>query len=355
MDFEKVITTAAAQGASDVHLPPGLPIFFRINGEIIPHGTEKVSNEGNQQLLAKLLSEKHKTTLQEQRQVDFVVRIQQVRLRGNAFFQERGLSVSFRIIPEKILEFNSLGFPKFLTEKLMKLKHGLVLVVGPTGHGKTTTLASILQEKNKTQAAHIITIEDPIEYLLPSEKSVIQQREVGRDVISFKDGIRAALRADPNVLMVGEMRDLKTISAALTMAETGHVVFSTLHTNNGPQTITRIIDVFPPEHQDQIRTQLASTLAVVISQRLVPTIDKKGRVLAYEILMSNYAVRNYIRQNKIFQIPNVIQTDASGEMIQLEHSLAELVMSGKISKEVAHEYAHDRDQLRSILEMNKVK
>jgi twitching motility protein PilT len=306
-----------------------------------------------QALLVSILTPAHKEELQKRRQVDFMIQTKsKIRLRGNAFFQQNGIAVSFRLIPLQIRNFKALGFPEFLYDKVMKMGQGLILVVGPTGQGKSTTLASMMVERNSQRTEHVVTVEDPVEYILPSGKGIVQQREVGHDVLNFQDGIRSALREDPDVLMVGEMRDLETISAALTMAETGHIVFSTLHTNSGPETITRIIDAFPPDQQSQIRSQLASTLSMIISQRLVVTADGKDRTLAYEVLTSNYAVQNYIRQNKIFQIPNVLQTDSSGMMVQFEQSLAGLVLANKISRETAFENAHDPEQLEAILDAN---
>jgi len=356
MDFEQIIATAEEQKASDVHMSPGLPLFFRITGKMVPMGEEKITEEFITQLVETLMKPEHKEKLESRRQVDFLAQTKtNLRLRGNAFYQEYGLSASFRIIPREIREFGTIGFPPFVQEWISGMRQGLVLLVGPTGQGKSTTLASMLQERSRTKTEHIITVEDPIEYLIASDKSVVQQREAGRDVLNFKDGIEAGLREDPDVLMVGEMRNLETISAALTMAETGHVVFSTLHTNNCAETITRIIDVFPSESQDQVRSQLASTLKIIIAQRLLPKADGTGLVLSYEILTTNYAIQNYIRQNKIFQIPNVLQTDSSGYMVQYEQSLAGLVISNTITKETAEANALDKDQLRSILLANGVK
>jgi len=330
-------------------------MFYRINGELHKVNDTVVSAAEIQAMLVELLTDRHKKELQEKRQTDFgVISPGNIRLRGNAFFQDNGISVSFRVIPAQLRDFSTLGFPDFVQKKLLEMQNGFVLVVGPTGQGKSTTLAAVLQERLKHRPAHVLTVEDPIEYKLVAENSVIQQREVGRDVPNFQAGIRAGLREDPDVLMVGEMRDHETISAALTMAETGHVVFSTLHTNNGAQTVSRIIDVFPGEQQDQIRSQLASTLSMVISQRLVPTADGKDRVLAFEVLTSNYAVQNYIRQNKIFQIPNVLQTDSTGQQIEFEQSLAGLVMTNRITQKVAFENALDKEQLKSLLMANRV-
>ena len=356
MDFEKIIATAEGNKASDIHLSPGLPIFFRVNGQMTPVGEEKLTSEMILVVVETFLSPEHKEILKARKQVDFLVTTSTgLRLRGNVFHQEHGMAASFRIIPREIRKFVDIGFPKFVHDRIMSMHKGLVLIVGATGTGKSTTLASMLQERIMNKTEHCITVEDPIEYIIPSGKGVIQQREVGRDVLNFKDGIEAGLREDPDVLMVGEMRNLETISAALTMAETGHVVFSTLHTNDCPETVTRIVDIFPSEQQDQVRAQLSATLKMIIAQKLVPTTDGKSLVLAYEILTTNYAIQNYIRQNKIFQIPNVLQTDSSGYMVQYEQSLAGLVIAGKITKEVAHDYAQDKDQLKAILVSNGVK
>lgn len=352
VNFEELLEFAAKNGASDIHFSPGKPPYVRANGKLHIAGKE-VLNEGMiQDFLIRSLDKRHQKMLGEQRQADFVMMTpNKTRLRGNAFFQEKGLSVSLRIIPNTVFPYDSLGLPPFVKEKIMNLRQGFILVVGPTGQGKTTTVTSIINERANENTEHVVTVEDPIEYLLNSDTGIIQQREVGRDVLTFKDGIRAALREDPNMLMVGEMRDRDTIEAALTMSETGHVVFATLHTNNGPQTITRIIDVFAAEQQNQVRSQLADSLTMIISQRLIPSTDGK-RVLAYEILSSNYAVQNYIRTNKIFQIPNVLQTDSSGEMVQFEQCLTSLVASQKITLKTAYDYCGDKDLLKSMLSAN---
>lgn len=352
MDFDKIIDFGEQQRASDVHFVIDMPIFLRIDQKMVPIKETRNTIADLEGLLTTLLTEEERVLFHEKKQFDFLhVTKSGIRLRGNVFQQQFGISFSFRIIPRKIRDIETIGFPDFLIEKLVNMRQGLVLVVGPTGQGKSTTLASILQERMKTKTEHVITVEDPIEYVLNSGVGVVQQREVGHHVKSFTLGLESALREDPDVLLVGEMRNLETISAALTMAETGHVVFSTLHTNNGPETITRIIDVFSDAQQDQIRSQLAATLKVIISQRLIPKPDG-GLALAYEILTSNYAIQNYIRQNKIFQIPNVLQTDSSGEMVQFEQSLAGLVIEGTLPRDVAENHADDLEQFTSILKAN---
>lgn len=350
MDFEKIVAYAYENNASDIHCTPGLPIFLRIYGEIKPVG-QPLQVADIQNLAKGLLSPQGMQELQTQRQTDFLAHTKAgYRLRGNAFFERNGLSISFRLIMKDIPEFTFTGLPEFVLKDLLALKQGLVLVVGPTGQGKSTTLASLLQTRLIQQPDHLITTEDPVEYIFAPGKGIVQQRQVGRDVVSFHEGIAGALRQDPDILMVGEMRNYETIAAALTMAETGHLVFGTLHTNDATQTISRIIDVFPSAEQEQVQVQLASTLAMIVSQRLVLNAQGNGRVLAAEVLTMNYAIQNFIRQNKIFQIPNAMQTDSSGKIVVFEQSLAKLIMTNKISKEMAFEYAHDPSYLENVLD-----
>lgn len=355
MDFEKVIEYALGKGVSDIHLSPNVPIYLRKNGQIESVGN-KISNEEIKKIVEKILDTKQKETLETKRQIDFLYKSQKSnRLRGNAFYCNEGLALSFRVIQKTIPEFSQLGFPDFVKNKAMNAKQGLILIVGPTGQGKSTTLASILQARSKTHTEHILMLEDPIEYIIPSTQSMVQQREIGRDVASFEEGILGALREDPDVLMIGELRSAETMSAALTLAETGHLVFATLHTNNAVHTISRILDMFPGEQKAQIRNQLASNLDMVVSERLIPTMDGINRILAFEVLTMNYAIANYIRQEKIYQIPNIIQTDSSGTMIQFEQSLIALILSKKITKEIALEFAQDKNQLKSLFELNGIK
>jgi len=352
-DLEPIVTQAVAQNASDIHFSPGMPIFFRIDGRLIPQPgvlvTHQMIEEWHQSLPVKIQNE-----VKTRRQSDFSLMMKAgTRLRGNLFYQQRGLSAAFRVIPSDIRPFDSLGLPNFVREKIRSIDHGMILVVGPTGHGKSTTLAALIQDKLSREDVNIITIEDPVEYVYKANSgrnSLVSQRQVGNDVLTFKDGIKAALREDPDLLMVGEMRDYLTVSAALTMAETGHILFSTLHSNTGAETIARIIDSFPGNQQNQVRSQLAMNLEMVISQRLVPAIGG-GRVLAYEIMTNSYAIATKIRENKLNEIGQVFETSvSSGEMISLERCLAYLYKAGKITREVAMDTAPNKDKVQALME-----
>lgn len=353
MDIKQVIDYVATNGISDLHLVAGSPIFIRQNGKMQPMG-EPIPKEFIETSVAQMLSPIQMESLKRERQVDFIFSQGEHRLRGNAFFTNTGLSACFRVIMPSVPEFSTLGFPSFVEENLVNAKTGLVLVVGPTGQGKSTTLASLLQARAKHTAQHILTVEDPIEYLIENHNSIVQQREIGRDVLDYEAGILGSLREDPDVLMIGEIRNQPTMASTLTLAETGHMVMGTLHTNTAVQTITRFLDSFTPEQRPQVRSQLASNLSMIVSQRLVPQANGEGRVLAFEILTMNYAIANYIRQDKIFQIPNVMQTDSSGQMILFEQSLVGLVMSKQITSEVAYEYATDKNQLKALFELNNI-
>lgn len=353
MDLKQVIDYVAENSISDLHLVAGSPIFVRKNGVMQSMG-EPIPKEFIETSVAQMLTAPQMEKLKSGRQVDFMFEQNGYRLRGNAFFTNSGLSACFRVIMPNTPVFNTLGFPPFVEKKLTQATSGLVLVVGPTGQGKSTTLASILQSRAETKPQHILTVEDPIEYLIDNKNSIVQQREIGRDVRDYEDGILGSLREDPDVLMIGEIRDQNTMAATLTLAETGHMVMGTLHTNTAVQTINRFLDSFSPEQRPQIRSQLASNLSMIISQRLVPKADGSGRILAFEILTMNYAIANYIRQDKIFQIPNVMQTDSSGEMVLFEQSLVSLVISKHITTEIAFEYASDKNQLKALFELNNI-
>lgn len=347
--IKNLLRLVAQQNASDLHLTVGRYPTLRIDGKLIPHTQEKVlTPQDTQEISQAILSEENKKKLLENGQADFSYSLEdKARFRVNAFIQQGRVSMAFRLIPVKIRPLEELNVPKSLYD-FTKYSQGLVLLVGPVGHGKSTTIASLVDCINHNQAKHIITIEDPIEYVYEQDKCIINQREVYQDSKSFQTALKAVFREDANVVVVGEMRDLETISTALTAAETGHLIFATLHTNDCPQTIDRIIDVFPSHQQNQVRMQLASTLLGIVSQRLIPRIDG-GRIPAMEILMKNHAVENLIREGKIYQLDNVIETSLEQGMISMDRSLAELVKAGIISLDNALLYAKDQKYMQTML------
>ncbi len=346
----EILHKATILKASDIHITAGSRPVVRIDGKITPLMEYPIlTPEMTQRLLYSVMSEKHRKQLEEKGQVDFSFGVKDVgRFRANVFFQRGSLAGVFRRLPSRIRTVDELGLPR----KVLELCHksmGLVLVTGPTGSGKTTTLATLINYINENFPYHIITIEDPIEYVFHHKRSIVNQREIGEDVDNFADALRAALREDPDVILVGEMRDLETIEIALRAAETGHLVFGTLHTNTAISTVTRIIDVFPPEQQEQIRIQLSFVLQGVISQRLVPKIGG-GRVLAYELLIPNTAIRSLIRENKLQQIYSIMQSgQAETGMQTMNQSLASLYRSGLITLEDAFRYSPDVKELERML------
>jgi twitching motility protein PilT len=337
--------------ASDLHLTAGSPPVVRVRGEIEPVADlDALTAEETQQLLYRILSTEQQKRLEIDRQIDVSYAVPGVaRFRVNVFFQQEAVGAAFRLIPQKIKSLEELGLPESLHE-LAERPRGLVLVTGPTGSGKSTTLASLIDEVNRTRSAHILTIEDPIEFLHPHRRSIVNQREIGTDAPGFAVALRAGLRQDPDVILLGEMRDLETIATALTAAETGHLVFGTLHTRGAAGTIDRIIDVFPAEQQSQVRAQIAGALQAVVTQALLPTSDGQGRVAAVEILLPDDAVRNLIRQGKVEQIYSAMQTGTSHGMQTMEQSLCELVLRGTITSEVALACSSYPDQLVGLLE-----
>ncbi len=345
-----ILMKAVQKNASDVHITAGARPALRIDGKIQQLMEYPIlTPEMTQSLAYSVMSEKHRKELEERGQSDFSFGLKNLgRFRANVFFQRGSVASAFRRLPNKIMSVKELG----LTESVLTLCHksmGLVLVTGPTGSGKTTTLASLINYINENFPHHIITIEDPIEYVFYHRKSIVNQREVGDDVGDFASALRAALREDPDVILVGEMRDLETIETALRAAETGHLVFGTLHTNTAISTITRIIDVFPPEQQEQVRVQLSFVLQGVISQRLLPKIGG-GRVLAYELLIPNTAIRNLIRENKLQQVYSLMQSgQAESGMQTMNQSLANLVRSGVVALEEAYKYSPDPKELERML------
>lgn len=328
--------------ASDIHITVGVPPVMRINGDLKRYGTDAILPEETEGMAKAIIAEKMWDRFKDAGELDFSYGLPGIsRFRVNAYHQRGCVSLAIRIVPTAIPTIEDLKLPEIL-KKVAEKPQGLVLVTGPTGSGKSTTLAAMIQYMNQTMRKHIITLEDPIEYLHKHGNSIIDQREVGFDTSNFANGLRAALRQDPDVILVGEMRDLETIQTAITAAETGHLVLGTLHTSSAPATINRIIDVFPSAQQSQIRIQLASVLVSVISQRLFPTVDKKGRRSATEILVNNSAVANLIRNEKIHQIISVMQTSKIHGMHTLEMNIKELVQQGIIPKEAAEPYLQEK-------------
>jgi twitching motility protein PilT len=348
-ELEDLIQSVIREGASDLHLSEGHVPTLRVNGNLIPLiRKEPLRKEDTEAFVSLLMSAEYRKIFFERREMDFSYEYKdQVRFRGNAFFQQGHISIALRSISKVIKNITDLHLPPILAEFARK-KQGFFLVVGPVGQGKSTTLAAMLEMINQERAEHIVTIEDPIEYQYEQKKSIIDQREVHNDTKDFATALISALREDVNVLLVGEMRDPETMSAAVTAAETGHLVFSTLHTNNAAQTIDRIIDSFPANQQDQIRVQLAASLVGVFSQRLIPRISG-GRVPAYELLIANTAVSNLIREKRVHEINTVIETGSEQGMIDFNRCLADLVRSGDISIENAYKYAFNPKMLERLI------
>jgi len=345
MDIKALLTDAYNQKASDIHLVSGEPPVFRVNGEIMRQHNNVLNAEEIHEMVISVMAEDQITKFSDEFEIDFAIEIEGVsRFRVNAYKNSRGYGAVFRIIPSEILSFEALGLPEQL-KKITKLNSGLVLVTGPTGSGKSTTLAAILDVINREKRHHIITIEDPVEFVHKSKRSLVHHREVGTHTHSFADALKSALREDPDIILVGEMRDLETIALALTAAETGALVFGTLHTSSAAKTANRIIDVFPAEEQSQIRSMFADSMKAIVSQTLLRRDDKKGRVAAVEILFNNVAIKNMIRENNIHQINSALETMSSEGMQSLDNHLYKLYKSGVISKENALKYVSDPDVL----------
>ena len=321
--------------ASDLHITVGVPPIMRINGVLKKFGENRITQDQSEAIAQEMIPEHLWNVYIEKGELDFSYGLQGVsRFRVNVFRQRSSSALAIRVVPTEIPSMEQLNLPP-IVRKIAEKPQGLVLVTGPTGSGKSTTLASMIDYMNKTMRKHIITLEDPIEYMHKHQLCVIDQREVGLDTLNFANGLRSALRQDPDVILVGEMRDLETIQTAITAAETGHLVLGTLHTSGAVSTVNRIIDVFNGDQQHQIRYQLSSVLEAVISQRLFPTIDGKGRIAAFEVLLNVPAVGNLIRSEKAHQIPNIMQTSRLEGMQLLENSTKELLNAGKISREIA--------------------
>ena len=347
--IDEMLKAANERGASDLHITVGVPPKIRIDGELIDIDDERIMPADAENLIMPIIPDHARKQLVEMGESDFSYAIAGVgRYRVNAFRQRGSYACVIRIVGTRIPSPQELGLPESVVA-LTELKRGLVIVTGPTGSGKSTTLASLVDVINSTQNVNVITLEDPIEYLHRHNKAIVNQREIGVDSFSYTSALRAALREDPDVIMVGEMRDLDTISTAITAAETGHLVLSTLHTTGAANTIDRIIDVFPPHQQQQIRIQLAGVLESVISQQLLPKV-LGGRVAAFEVMHTNTAIKNLIRESKTHQIDNIIQTNRKLGMMMMDDAIMELYMRGEISKETALEYAQDQQNMKRKLQ-----
>jgi len=337
-EVQDLIGIVVKENASDLHITAGRKPSIRVSGELIPILFKDVlTPEDTEGIVFELLGAENKKKFLESRDLDFAYSVGNTRFRANAFYQKGSVGAALRAIPTKIMTFEELGLPPILKDFAMK-KQGFFLVVGPVGQGKSTTLAAMVDFINKQKASHILTIEDPVEYLFEGDKSIIDQREVRFDTMSFQAALKSMFRQDINVAMIGEMRTADTISTAVTAAETGHLILSTLHTNNAAQTVDRIIDSFPGDQQNQIRVQLAGSLLGIFSQRLIPRISG-GLVPAYELLINNNAVANLIREGRTSEIDVVIETGSENGMVDLNHSLAELVRNGEITPEIAVSYS----------------
>jgi twitching motility protein PilT len=349
--IDELLEHMVTRDASDLHVTAGAPPVIRVRGDVERlEGYDALTPEDTQQLLYRILSSEQQKQLELKRQLDFSHSMPGLaRFRVNVYFQRESIGAAFRLIPAELKTLEELGIPSSL-HQLAEKPRGIVLVTGPTGSGKSTTLAALIDEINRNRSEHILTIEDPIEFLHRHKRCIVNQREIGPDATSFAEALRAALRQDPDVILVGEMRDLETIATALTAAETGHLVFGTLHTQSAPSTIDRIIDVFPAEQQEQVRIQIASSLVGVVTQALLPTADGQGRVPALEILLPDDAVRNLIRQGKVEQIYSVMQTNTGRGMQTMEQSLADLIQRRVVDAEVGISRSSRPAQLVSLLE-----
>ncbi len=349
ISFFDLLTKAVSAGASDLHISAGVEPLARIHGELTPIMDTKMIPAQIEAMTREFMTPEQVSQLKEKGEIDFAYSMYSIgRFRLNAFTQRGSYAICARVLNMSIPSPEKLGLPEAVVD-LCKHKRGLVLVTGVTGSGKSTTLASLINEINQNENKHILTLEDPVEYLHSHKKSLVNQREVGSDSKSFPAALRAALRQDPDIILVGEMRDLETIAIAVTAAETGHLVFSTLHTLGAMNSIDRIIDVFPQYQQQQIRTQLAEVLVGVVSQQLVPSIDGTGRVGAFEVMLTNSAIRNHIREGKTFQIPSVMQTNAKVGMVTMDDALLNLYEDYKITAETAVSYAQDKMSLAKRL------
>jgi len=349
-NLHQMLQAMVEKGASDLHLTTGVPPKIRINGDLCSLDLPSLKATDTKQLVYSVLTDAQKHRFEEENELDFSFGLKGLsRFRGNAYIQRGAVAGAIRTIPYKINTFEELGLPP-IAEELVKKPRGLVLVTGPTGSGKSTTLASMIDRINSERQDHIVTIEDPIEFLHPHKKCIVNQREVSSDTASFKTALKYILRQDPDVVLIGEMRDLETIEAALTIAETGHLTFGTLHTNSAAQTINRIIDVFPPYQQSQVRAQFSLVLEGVLSQQLIPKKNSQGREMALEVMIPTAAIRNLIREDKVHQIYSAMQTgQGTNGMQTMNQALCELVNKGKISLEEAMGRSNHMDELNAMI------
>lgn len=349
MNIHDILQLVVDREGSDIHLITGIPPYLRVDGNLEPiEGAPVLTAEQLEVLIQPIMTKDQQDYVSINKELDFGYQYKDAgRFRVNVYHQQGNLAASLRLIPSRIKTIDELGLPPIF-HTLTNYKQGIILVTGPTGEGKSTTLAAMIDEINSTRSEHILTIEDPIEFVYSPKKSIISQREINSDTHGWDIALRSSLREDPDIVLVGELRDYETIAAALTVAETGHLVFATLHTYSASQTIDRIIDVFPAAQQNQIRQQVAATIQAVVSQRLLPKIGG-GRIAAAEIMLNQSAIRNLIREAKVFQIDNVIQTAAEQGMQLMEMHLATLVRQGLVSQEKAEEYAIRPKELRRLL------
>jgi twitching motility protein PilT len=347
MDITELLILTKELDASDLHLAVGAPPVLRVDGKLARLDLPALTPPVIHQMLYEVLTDDQKARFEEDHDLDLAIQLQDVgRFRVNVFVERLGEGAAFRLIPEHLRSLDALGMPPVLKSMAMK-DRGLMLVTGPTGSGKSTTLAAMIDLINTERTDHVITIEDPIEFVHQHRRCLVHQREVGPHTKSFAAALRSALREDPDVVLVGEMRDLETIGMALTAAETGHLVLATLHTNSAGQTLNRVVDVFPPHQQEQVRVQLSETLLGVLAQTLLPRADGKGRVPAVELMVANPGIRNLIRESKTFQIPSMIETGGKEGMVSLDQSLRDLLQRGLISPEEAFARATDKDSFHA--------
>jgi twitching motility protein PilT len=352
--IDDLLRMVVEKGGSDLHLCVGVPPIIRIDGQLTPTPFDRVTPQDSQRLVYDILTDEHIQRFERDLELDMSYSLAKVsRFRVNVYRDKGTIAAAFRVIPTRIPTLEELGLPRVLTE-LARKKRGLVLVTGPTGSGKSTTLAAMINQINQERSEHIITVEDPIEYLHQHGRSIINQRELGMDTRAFQNALKSSLREDPDVILVGEMRDLETISLAVTAAETGHLVFATLHTNNAAQTVDRVVDVFPPGQQEQIRFQLSNNLEAVLCQQLLPKAGGPGRICAMEIMICTPAIRNLIREAKAHQITSSIQTSASVGMQTMDQCLRDLYHRGSISFEEALTRAMNPDELKKMIQTPEV-